>query len=108
MRDIGRKFLNNVEISAQEAVYLVLQVPMRKASRQVIFILNTSPPEERVELLKPINDITDMEDDCEEIYTSGLLLMHTKHMSCKMPSVSLFLVSHLCMQIYAWINLVQC
>ena len=59
MRDIGRKFLNNVEISAQEAVYLVLQVPMRKASRQVIFI-NTSPPEERVELLKPINDITDM------------------------------------------------
>ena len=50
LRDIGSKFLNNVEISAQEAVYIVLQLPMRKASRQVIFI-NTSPPEERVELL---------------------------------------------------------
>ena len=28
VRDIGGKFANNVEISAQEAVYLVLQLPM--------------------------------------------------------------------------------
>ena len=46
VRDIGNKFLNNVEISAQEAVYIALQLPMRKSSRQVVFI-NTSPPEER-------------------------------------------------------------
>ena len=45
VRDIGNKFLNSVEISAQEAVYIVLQLPMRKASRNVIFI-NTSPPAE--------------------------------------------------------------
>lgn len=51
VRDIGSKFLNNVEISAQEAVYILLQLPMRKASRQVVFI-NTSPPVDRVELLK--------------------------------------------------------
>ena len=44
VRDIGSKFVNNVEISAQEAVYIVLQLPMRKASRQIVFI-NTSPPE---------------------------------------------------------------
>lgn len=60
VRDIGSKFVNNVEISAQEAVYIVLQLPMRKASRQIIFI-NTSPPEERVELLKPFDDIKEME-----------------------------------------------
>ena len=80
VRDIGSKFLNNVEISAQEAVYIVLQLPMRKASRQVIFI-NTSPPKERVELLKPIDYIKDMEDDCEDIYTSGLLKRY-----CKRPT----------------------
>lgn len=40
VRDIGNKFLNSVEISAQEAVYLVLQIPMKKSSRQVIFIIN--------------------------------------------------------------------
>ena len=38
VRDIGNKFLNSVEISAQEAVYIVLQLPMRKSSREVIFI----------------------------------------------------------------------
>ena len=65
--------MSNVEISAQEAVYIVLQLPMRKASRQVIFI-NTSPPEERVELQKPLDDIKDMEDDCEDIYTNGFTM----------------------------------
>jgi len=56
VRDIGSKFLHNVEISAQEAVYIILQLPMRKASRKIIFI-NTSPPDEMEELLKPIDDI---------------------------------------------------
>ena len=53
---------------------------MRKASRQIIFI-NTSPPEERVKLLKPVDDIKEMDDDCEEIYTSGLLKRY-----CKRPA----------------------
>ena len=70
MINIGSKLLNNVEISAQEAMYILLQLPMRKASRQVI-IINTSPPEDRVELLKPMNDIQNMDDDCDEIYASG-------------------------------------
>ena len=53
VRDIGNKFLNSV-ISAQEAVYIILQLPMRKSYREVIFV-NTSPPGDRVELLKPMN-----------------------------------------------------
>ena len=71
VRDIGNKFLNSVEISAQEAVYIVLQLPTKKSSHQVIFI-NTAPPNERVQLLKPINNILEMEDDCEGVYTGGL------------------------------------
>ena len=77
VRDIGNKFLNSVEISAQEAVYIVLQLPMKKCSRQVVFI-NTAPPDERVQLLKPVNDIKEMEDDCEDIYTTGLLQRYAK------------------------------
>ena len=73
VRDIGSKFINNVEISAQEAVYIVLQLSMKKSSRQIVFV-NTSPPDERVELLKPMDDIRTMDDDCEEIYTSGLFI----------------------------------
>ena len=77
VRDIGSKFVNNVEISAQEALYIVLQLPMRKASRKVVFI-HTAPPNERAELLKPLEEIKNMEDDCEEIYTGGLIKRYTK------------------------------
>ena len=53
VRHIGNKFLNAVEVSAQlqEAVYLVLQIPLRRSSRDVQFI-STSPPDERTFLIK--------------------------------------------------------
>lgn len=38
----------------------------------MIFI-NTSPPEDRVHLLKPMNEIEEMDDDSEEIHSGGLL-----------------------------------
>ena len=72
VRDIGNKFLNNVEISVQEAEYIVLQLPMRKSSRQVVFI-NTSPPENRVHLLKPLQEISEIDDDSDKISASGLI-----------------------------------
>ena len=40
--------------------------------------INTSPPEERVQLLKPLHDINGMEDDCDEIYASSVLKRYTK------------------------------
>lgn len=81
VRDIGNKFLNSVEISAQEAVYIILQLPMRKSSRNVVFI-NTSPPQQRVELLKPLSEIEVMSDDCEEIHSGGLLKRYTERPDC--------------------------
>ena len=50
---------------------------MRKSSRQVVFI-NTSPPEDRIQLLKPLQEIDDLEDDSDEIYASGLIKRYTK------------------------------
>ena len=43
IRHIGNKFLNSVEISAQEAVYLALHMALQRSSRNVVFI-NTSNP----------------------------------------------------------------
>ena len=54
VRHIGNKFLNAVEISAQEAVYLVLQMPLRRSSREFQFI-NTSDRDERTFLLKSMD-----------------------------------------------------
>ena len=51
MRHIGNAFSNCVEMSAQEAVYLVLQIPLTKCIRDIVFI-NTSTPEGRILLLK--------------------------------------------------------
>ena len=62
VRIIGNKFVNNVEVSAQEAVYQLLQMPLKRSSRQVVF-LNTSPPEERVYLLKSNLDL--LPDDAD-------------------------------------------
>ena len=55
VRDIGNKFLNGVEISAQEAVYIALPLPMRRSSRDVVFI--PSSPDERIQLLKSFDEI---------------------------------------------------
>ena len=77
VRDSGNKFLNSVEISAQEAVYIILQLPMKKSSREVVFI-NTPPPDERVRLLKPISKIEDMPDESEDIHSGGLMKRYTE------------------------------
>ena len=52
-------------------------MPVRKSSRQVAFI-NTSPPEDRVQLLKPLQEIDDMEDDSDEVYAPGLIKRYIK------------------------------
>jgi len=44
-----------MEVCAQEAVYLLLQLPLKRCSRQVTF-LNINEPDERVYMLKSNND----------------------------------------------------
>ena len=51
VRHIGNVFSNCVEVSAQEAVYLDLQIPLTKCTRDIDFV-NTSVPGERRFLLK--------------------------------------------------------
>lgn len=38
VRKVGNTFLNHVEVGAQEACYLVLQMPLRRSSRDVVFV----------------------------------------------------------------------
>ena len=64
--------VNHVEISAQESVYLILQLAITKSSRATIFV-NTSPPEERVYLLKSMDSILQLEDESEEVTATGLI-----------------------------------
>ena len=77
LRAVGNKFLNAVEISAQEACYILLQLCMRKSSRQVIFV-NTNVPEERVFLLKPQSVIENMDDNDENVEARGLITRYAE------------------------------
>ena len=72
VRHIGNKFLNAVEISAQEAVYLVLQMPLRRSSREFQFI-NTSDPDERTFLLKSLDKIKELPDNSIDIESDNII-----------------------------------
>ena len=80
IRHIGNKFLNAVEISAQEAVYLVLQMPLRRSSREFQFI-NTSNPQERTFLLKTLDKIKELPDTSADIETDNIIKRYQRRPS---------------------------
>ncbi|XP_070561973.1 uncharacterized protein [Ptychodera flava] len=75
VRFIGNQFLNATEICAQEAVYLALQLPLIKKTREVIFI-NTSPPEDRARLLKSTEQLEELPENSKDIYSSNRIVRY--------------------------------
>lgn len=94
LKIIASKFLHASEISAQEAVYYILQMPVSMSSRHVsvlfiyyflsnIFILfyyfiqvqfiNTSPPDKRVRMVVPESVLRTLPQDSEDVFSSNLL-----------------------------------
>ncbi|PFX25090.1 hypothetical protein AWC38_SpisGene10304 [Stylophora pistillata] len=72
VRHIGNKFLNAIEISAQEAAYLVLQMPMWRSTRDFQFV-NTSHPDERTFLLKKLDKIKELPDNSCDIESDNII-----------------------------------
>lgn len=70
VRQIGNKFLTHVEICAQEAAYLLLQMPLRSSSRTVVFI-NTSEPAKRTFLLKSFEALQELPEGSTDIETDN-------------------------------------
>lgn len=75
VRRIGNKFLSHVEIGAQEAAYLVLQIPLRHTSRSVTFI-NTTPIEDRVVLLKPMHALEELKNDSTDVESGNIVKLY--------------------------------
>ena len=72
LNKVGSTFLNHREVSAQEAAYRLLSIPLKKSSRTVVFI-NTSPKDKRVAILKPASVISGMDQDDENIFCVNLI-----------------------------------
>ena len=81
VRHIGNVFSNSVEVSAQEAVYLVLQMPLTKSTRDVVFI-NTSEPNQRIQLLKKKTALDEMPDSSTDIVADNLIKRYSKRPKC--------------------------
>ena len=77
VRHIGNVFSNSVEVSAQEAVYLALQIPLTKCTRDIVFI-NTSTPEERVFLLKPKIVLDELPAESTNIESDNIIQRYSK------------------------------
>ena len=72
LRIISNQFLNHCEVSAQEAIYLLLEMPLTSSSRDVIFV-NTSPPDKRVAILKSKEQLAAFPGDATDVTCPGLL-----------------------------------
>ena len=68
----GNKFLNHCKISAQEAIYILLQMPLTQSSRTFTF-LNTSEPEKRIRILKPSKILKALPKDSTDILCDGIM-----------------------------------
>ena len=72
LNKLGSVFLTNREVSAQEAVYRVLSIPLRRCSRTVVFI-NTDNKESRDALLLPFSQLQKLDDDNEDVYCKNII-----------------------------------
>ena len=70
-------FSNCVEVSAQEAVYLDLQIPLTKCIRDIVFI-TTSTTAERVFLLKPNSVLDELPAESTDKESSNVIQRYSK------------------------------
>ncbi|CAF4643347.1 unnamed protein product, partial [Rotaria sp. Silwood2] len=75
LRVIANKFLNSSEISAQEAVYHILSIPLSTSSRSTVFI-NTNRPENRISMVKSDEVLQKLEPDSKDVFVQGLIDMY--------------------------------
>ena len=72
MRKVGSAFLTHREVSAQEAVYRILSLPMKRLSRSVVFV-DINPKNERIAVLKDKNMLDQIHDDNTNIFQKNLI-----------------------------------
>ena len=77
VRHIGNVFSNSLEVSAQEAVYLVLQMPLTKSTRDVTFI-NTSTQDKLIQLLKSKCALDELPDQSTDIMSDNIFKRYAR------------------------------
>jgi len=71
LKKIGTVFLTHREVSAQEAAYRLLGLPLVMCNVKRIFVASDLP-EDRIRLLKPLKLLQELDPDSNEVYINGL------------------------------------
>ena len=69
---IASKFTNSSEVSAQEAVYILLSMPLSQSSRSSVFI-NTGVKKDRVRRFKSEAQLKELDRDSNDVLMDGLI-----------------------------------
>ena len=72
LRKIGSAFLTHREVSALEAVYRLLSMPMKRLSRAVVWV-DTNPKAKRIAVLKDLKGLSKLEDDDTDVFQKSLV-----------------------------------
>ena len=80
LRFVASKFLNAIETGAPEAVYVCLQILLKRSSRATVFI-NTNRLEKRVYLLKSRSEFEKIKDKDENVMNEDLISKYIKRPS---------------------------
>lgn len=80
VRRVGNAFLTHVEVGAQEASYILLQMPLRRATREFTFI-NTNIETERVVLLKSHSVLSEMPQNSTSVEADNVLKRYQRRPS---------------------------
>ena len=87
------------EVSAQEAIYRILSLPMKQLSRSVVFI-NTNPKTERIATLKSKDMLSQLEDDDTNVFNKSHWYIPTQA-----KRATIYVFSWLCCYICHYISL---
>ena len=72
MKKIGSAFLTHREVSAQEAAYRILPLPMKRMTRSVLYV-DTNIKKDRIGVLKPNKLIEGLDDDDPNVFCPSII-----------------------------------
>ena len=72
LRKVGSAFLTHREVSAQEAAYRILSLPMKQLSRSVVWV-DTNPKNERIAVLKSTQELEQLDNDDVNVFQKSLI-----------------------------------
>ena len=76
LRKIGSAFVDHREVSAQEAVYRLLSLPMKRLSSAVVFV-DTNTKKDRIAVLKGRDAIDQLDGEDTDVFKKSLVDIYT-------------------------------